>query len=105
MLPATASGTNLAHEGSEARMRRRISVPEVTLILSGTDRPRVSDGQLCSLSRLTFSPLHSFKGWVKKTETGRADERRVGTERVYSCRCRGSLYPKQNKYKKHKIKN
>src|SRR3546814_2311699 len=70
MISATASGTNLAHEGSEARMRRRISVPEVTLILSGTDRPRVSVGKPCSLSRLTFSSFHSFTRVVKQTEPG-----------------------------------
>src|SRR3546814_7449722 len=51
-------------------MRRRISGPEVTLILSGTDRPRVSVGKPGSLSRLTFSSFHSFTRVVKQTEPG-----------------------------------
>src|SRR3546814_5263334 len=46
MISATVSGTNLAHEGSEARMRRRISVPE---------RSEEHSSELQSLMRISYA--------------------------------------------------
>lgn len=75
-ISATAGGTNRAQEGSPARMSLRISVPEVTRILSGTERLRISAGKPFPFRRSTLTSFHSLTRVVKHRQPGGINSRR-----------------------------